>query len=164
MLQISPSCEVGDPLYCFVEVPGDVSERTCRGQSKEQVCKCVWRTAVILHLDGIETSHVHLLEPVPPVLSRDSGVMDAAWDVLKWFPIFKETVVAVVYREWPPPKDLQQRENMHCALLGPVPCWNKGDIFQHFILPSFHWQLNRPPWRTAGPRQPCPPPFCQRWS
>lgn len=61
---------------------------------------------LILHLDGIQTSHVHLQEPVLPVVSRDSGVVDATWDVLKWFPIFKETVVSVVYGERPHPKDL----------------------------------------------------------
>lgn len=52
-----------------------------------------------LHLDGIQTSHVHLQKPVLPVVSWDSGVMDATRDVLKWFPIFKETVVSVVYGE-----------------------------------------------------------------
>lgn len=36
ILQISTSCEVGNPLYCFVEVPGDVSERTCMDQLKSR--------------------------------------------------------------------------------------------------------------------------------
>lgn len=107
MLQISISCEVGDPFCCFVEVPGDISEWTCRDQSKEHVSMCVkdWG-GMILHLDGVQTSHVHLQEPVLPVVWRDSGVVDAAWDVLKRFPVLKETVVPVVYRKWPHPKDL----------------------------------------------------------
>lgn len=36
ILQISTSCEVGNPLYCFVEVPGDVSEWTCTDQLKSR--------------------------------------------------------------------------------------------------------------------------------
>lgn len=78
MLQISISCEVWDPLYCFVEVPRDISEWTCRDQSKEHVSMSVkdWG-GLILHLDGIQASHVHLQEPVLPVVSRDSGVVDA---------------------------------------------------------------------------------------
>lgn len=45
ILQISTSCEVGNPLRCFVEVPGDVSEWTRGDPLAEQACKCVWRTA-----------------------------------------------------------------------------------------------------------------------
>lgn len=78
MLQLSISCEVRDSLYCFVEVPGDISEWTCRDQSKEHESICVkdWG-GLILHLDGIQPSHVHLQEPVLPVVSRDSEVVDA---------------------------------------------------------------------------------------
>lgn len=61
-----------------------------------------------LHLDSIETSHVHLYKPVPPVVAWDSGVVDAARDVLKRLPIFQETVVFVVYRERSFSRDLQE--------------------------------------------------------
>lgn len=40
ILQISTSCEVRDPLYCFVEVPGDISKRTCKDHSKEHASVC----------------------------------------------------------------------------------------------------------------------------
>lgn len=61
-----------------MEVPGDISELTCRDQSKERVSVCVKDCGgLILHLDGIQTSHVHLQEPVLPVVSGDSGVVDA---------------------------------------------------------------------------------------
>lgn len=49
-----------------------------------------------LHLDGIKAGHEHLGEPVFPVLWRDSGVVNAAGDELKWLPIFEETVVFIV--------------------------------------------------------------------
>lgn len=60
-----------------------------------------------LHLDGIESGHVHLHKPVLPVVPWDSGVVNAAWDVLKRLGIFEETVVFVVYREGSPSRDLQ---------------------------------------------------------
>lgn len=55
---------------------------------------------VNLQLDGIQSRHVHLHEPILPVNSGDPAVMDASWDVTKPFPIFPKAVVLVIHTEW----------------------------------------------------------------
>lgn len=114
MLQISVACEVVHPLYRFMEVPGHIS--VCQEEEVQ-----MWSThysknrnihvrmLLNLHLDGIESGHVHLHEPVLPVVPWDSGVVNTAWDVLKGLVIFEETVVFVVYREWSFSRDLWEK-------------------------------------------------------
>lgn len=57
---------------------------------------CEIKVQIHLHLDGIESSHVHLEESVLPVISRDAGIVDTSRDVLEWFPILSEAVVLIV--------------------------------------------------------------------
>lgn len=74
-----------------------------------------------LHLDSIETSHVHLNQPVLPVVPWDSGVVNAAWDELKWLLIFEETVVFVVYRKCSFSRELQEMFEKVCIILSETP-------------------------------------------
>lgn len=57
------------------------------------------RVVVSLHLNGVQSSHVHLEEPVLPVVPRDSRVVDAARYVLEGPSIFQKAVVLVVNGE-----------------------------------------------------------------
>lgn len=58
-----------------------------------------------LRLNGIQSCHVHLQQPVLPVDSRDPAVMDASRYVTKSFPILPEAVILVVHAEgWRCPK------------------------------------------------------------
>lgn len=115
MLQISVAGEVVDALYGFVEVPGHISvwrqsifQRNVIKEQDRQGNMYHSMHVVSLHLDGVESGHVHLKKPVLPVVTWDPGVVDASWDVLKRFSIFQKTVVFVVYRERPFSRDLQE--------------------------------------------------------
>lgn len=58
-----------------------------------------------LRLNGIQSRHVHLQQPILPVDSGDPAVMDASRYVTKFFPILPEAVILVVHTEgWRCPK------------------------------------------------------------
>lgn len=52
-----------------------------------------------LHLNGIETTHVHLHQSVPPVEAWNSGIMNTTRNIAEILSIFHEAVIIVVYRE-----------------------------------------------------------------
>lgn len=62
----------------------------------------------ILHLNGIESRHVHLHEAVFPVVLWNPGVVDTTWYVLKGLPVFQEAVILIVNGKSVFCRDLQQ--------------------------------------------------------
>lgn len=58
-----------------------------------------FRVVLSLHLNGVQSRHVHLEEPILPVVPRDSRVVDAARYVLEGLSIFQKAVVLVVNGE-----------------------------------------------------------------
>lgn len=55
---------------------------------------------VNIQLNGIQSRHVHLYEPILPINSGDPAVMDASWDVTKPFTIFPKAVILVIQVKW----------------------------------------------------------------
>lgn len=57
------------------------------------------RPELNLRLDGVQSCHVHLEQPILPVDSGDPAVVDAPRYVTELFPIFPKAVVLVVHAE-----------------------------------------------------------------
>lgn len=79
---------------------------------------------VNLRLNGIQSGHVHLEQPILPVDSGDSAVMDASRYVTKLFPVFPKAVALVVHAEWTRCPELQA---------------NTSEFDSHLDLQILHW-------------------------
>ncbi len=73
--------------------------------------------AVNLRLDGIQSCHVHLEQPILPVDSGDPAVVDTSWYVTERLPIFPKAVVLVIHAEWTRCPELHVNTSHHDSQL-----------------------------------------------
>lgn len=59
--------------------------------------RCERQREMFVRLDGVESGHVHLQQPVLPVEPGDPAVVNTAGDVAEIFSILQEAVVLIIH-------------------------------------------------------------------